>query len=139
MKKLIFGLLASVAFCFSAQAQNEYFKSGMVMIVNQSKASFVKGTTYKDWLLQFTQNSTIPTPQEDRFLKDVYQFVSTNTSSLNVYKTYDGVSARQLLPLFEKRQLAVFQNANRCGWFCQIMWYLFGPREIDELMIWITP
>lgn len=133
MKKLIFGLLASAVFCFSAKAQNEYFKSGMVMIVNQSKASFVKGTTYKDWLLQFTQNSTIPTPQEDRFLKDVYQFVSTDSSSLHVYKNYDGASARQLLPLFENGQLVVFQNANRCGWFCQIMWYLLFPKDIRTL------
>jgi hypothetical protein len=45
MKKLILAYWPASYFFFSAQAQNEYFKSGMVMIVNQSKASFVKGTT----------------------------------------------------------------------------------------------
>lgn len=122
MKKLFLGLLATVMFSFSGNAQNTYAKSSMVVLVTQAKSSYTKGMGYKDWILNQTGNTTVPTAQEDKLLKDVYGFVSTGAKSDVVFKNYDGVSIVELAKLYEKEGLTVLGESNqRCGWWCQLI------------------
>jgi hypothetical protein len=123
MKKLVLGLFATIMFGFAGNAQtNAYTKSAMVVIVTQAKSTFVKGESYKDWLLHQTGNSTIPTPQEEKLLKDVYGFLSTSSNSDVVYKGYDGVSLTEVAKLQQKGGLTVLGSSNaKCGFWCQLI------------------
>lgn len=121
MKKLI--LLFAVAIIgFAANAQNTYCKSGMVVIVTQAKHTFSKGESYKDWLLAQTGNSTVPTAEEDKFLKDVYGFLAAGSNSDAIYKNYDGTSLNDLAKLQKDKGLTVLGASNeRCGFWCQLL------------------
>lgn len=72
MKKLILGLIATILFSFSASAQMNFFaKSEMVVLATQARNDFVKGTTYKNWLIQQTSNGTTKSAEDKRFYKEL--------------------------------------------------------------------
>ena len=123
MKKLILGLCATLFFGFAAEAQNNtYSKSGMVLLVTQAQKTYTKGITYKEWVnvLAGGANSTIPTPQEDKLLKDVFGFVSTNANPETIYKNYNGQSLLDLAKT--KSNTGVLSSSNaRCGFWCQLL------------------
>jgi hypothetical protein len=111
MKKLVLGLFATIMFGFSGNAQNaSYSKSAMTVVVTAAKASFTKGTSYKDWLAGQIGNSTIPTKEEEKFLSDVYGFVSAGATSETVLKNYDGKSFLDLAVLNGKGGLKVIKE-----------------------------
>ncbi|HMK06670.1 MAG TPA: hypothetical protein VK476_04015 [Flavobacterium sp.] len=111
MKKLVLGLFATIMFGFAGNAQNaSYSKSAMTVVVTAAKASFTKGTSYKDWLASQIGNSTIPTKEEDKFLSEVYGFVSTGATSETVLKNYDGKSFLDLAVLNGKDGLKVIKD-----------------------------
>lgn len=126
MKKLIFGLCATLFFGFAAQAQNNtYSKSAMVVLVSSAKSTYTKGMTYKEWVNVLTgnTNSTIPTAQEDKFLKDVYGFVSTNANPETISKNYNGQS---LLDLAKSGKTSVLSPSSaRCGLWCDLLQFIF--------------
>ncbi|WP_298221519.1 hypothetical protein [Flavobacterium sp.] len=123
MKKLFLGLIATVMFCFAGNAQvSVYSKSSMVVLVNQAKSTYTKGLSYQDWLSKQIGNDAKPTLQEEKFLKEVYGFLSTGAKSDAIFKNYDGNTLLELAKLQEKGGLTAMGTANaRCGWFCQLL------------------
>ncbi len=109
-------------FCFAGNAQNGSFtKSAMTVVVASAKDTYEKGMTYKDWLNGQIGTAT-PTKEEDRFLSDVYGYVSVGANSETVLKTYDGKSLLDLAYLNAKNGLralkeGTFSSQNRfCVW-----------------------
>jgi hypothetical protein len=132
MKKLFLGLIATVMFAFAGNAQtNVYSKSGMVILVNQAKKTYTKGTSYQEWLSKQIGTDTKPTLQEDKLLKEVYGFLSTGAKSETVFNNYDGKSMTELAKLQQSGGLTVLGDTNnRCGWWCQfIIKILLGILE----------
>lgn len=123
MKNLILGLCATLLFSFSAAAQNNTFsKSGMVVLVSAAKSSYNKGMTYKDFVNVLTgnTNSTIPTAQEDKLLKEVYGFVSTGANPETIAKNYNGQSLLELAK--SKGNTGVLNTSTgRCGFWCEML------------------
>jgi hypothetical protein len=123
MKKIILGLCATLFFGFAGQAQNNtYSKSAMVVLVSQAKSTYTKGMTYKEWVNVLTgnTNSTIPTAQEDKLLKDVYGFVSTNANPETISKNYNGQSLLDLAK--SKGNTGVLSTSSgRCGFWCDLL------------------
>lgn len=122
MKKLLFGLIATVLFGVVGNAQNGTLsKSSMVVLVTQANKTFTKGISYKDWLISQTGNSTVPTVEEDKLLKEVYGFLSVNASPETIYRNYNSSSLIDLAKLSSRGGLRVFgANAQRCGFWCQL-------------------
>ena len=123
MKKLVLGFIAIVMFGFVGNAQNGVLsKSSMVLLVTQAKSTFSKGTPYKDWLTMQIGNSTIPTSEEDRLLREVYGYLNTNATPEAIYKNYNSSSLIDLAKLNSKGGLTVLgPNAQRCGFWCQLV------------------
>jgi hypothetical protein len=136
MKKTILSLFATILFAFTGNAQNNYLKSSMVILVSQAKSNFTKGMTYKDWVIRQTGNQTVSTAQEDKFLKDVFGFLSTNEKPDVIYKNYDGSSIIELRKLYDKGGLTSLGPTNaRCGFFCQLIIWVFMPEFNDILIL----
>lgn len=134
MKKSIFILFATVLFGVAGNAQN-YLKSSMVLLVSQAKSNYSKDMTYKDWVTRQTGSSTVSTEQEDKFLKEVFGFLSTNERPDVIYKNYNGTSIIELRKLYEKGGLTTLGSSNgRCGWFCQLIIWIFIP-ELNDISI----
>lgn len=94
----------------------------MVVLVSSAKGTYTKGMTYKEWVNVVTgnTNSTIPTAQEDKLLKDVYGFVSTNANPETVSKNYNGQSLLDLAK--SKGNTGVLSaSSGRCGFWCDLL------------------
>jgi hypothetical protein len=113
MKKLFLGLLATVMFVCSGNAQNgSYSKSVMTVVVASAKGTFVKGMSYKSWLSSQIGESVIPSREEDKFLSDVYGFISTGANADTVLRNYDGKSFQELVSLSGKGGLKAIHSGN---------------------------
>ncbi|WP_309642263.1 hypothetical protein [Flavobacterium sp.] len=123
MKKLFLGLIATMMFCFAGNAQTSvYSKSSMVVLVGQAKKEYTKGVSYQDWVTKQIGNQSKPSPQEEKFLKEIYGFLSTGAKSDVIYKNYDGNSLVELVKLEQNGGLTAIGGTNaRCGWWCQFM------------------
>lgn len=134
MKKLFLGLIATVMFCFAGNAQTSvYSKSSMVVLVTQAKKDYTKGTSYQDWVTKQIGTEAKPSPQEEKFLKDVYGFLSTGAKSDVIYKNYDGSSLVELVKLEGKGGLTSVGSSNaRCNWWCQFVFTIV--KVIIELL-----
>ena len=97
MKKLFY-LFATVLFGYTTMAQNSnYVKSAMTVVVANAKTSYLKGQSYNDWFTMQVGSKTVAvTPIEEKFFKDVYQYVSTGANSETVFKNYAGKSLADL-------------------------------------------
>ena len=135
MKKLFLGLVATVMFCFAGNAQTSvYSKSSMVVLVTQAKKEYTKGLSYQDWVTKQIGNEAKPSPQEEKFLKDIYGFLSTGAKSDVIYKNYDGSSLVELVKSYQKEGVSAIGTTNaRCGWWCQFM------IEIIKIIIELLP
>jgi hypothetical protein len=122
MKKL-FLLFAAMVCGLTANAQSTYTKSSMVVIVTQAKNTFSKDISYKDWIIKQTGSSKTPTAQEEKFLKEVYGFLSSNSNSDLIYKNYDGASLIELAKLKSKGELTVLGSSTteRSWWFSIVL------------------
>lgn len=99
MKKMLFGLIATVMLSVSANAQtitNEDLRlqlsKSMVSLVNDLKPNYKSGMTYKDFtnvILAGNTNSTIPTTG-DNLLRKAHSFLEKNTTENEILKTYNG-------------------------------------------------
>lgn len=129
MKKL-FLLFAAITCGLTANAQiNTFAKSGMVVLVAGAKSSFDKNTSYRDWEIQQTGSTKTPTIQEDKFLKEVYGFLSSNYNSDQIYKSYDGSSLLELSKLKSKGGLVVLENTTS-----ERNWWLWMAIKIMEIL-----
>ena len=110
-------------FCFAGNAQTSvYSKSSMVVLVTQAKKEYTKGLSYQDWVTKQIGNEVKPSPQEEKFLKDIYGFLSTGAKSDVIYKNYDGSSLVELVKSYQKGGVIAIGTTNaRCGWWCQFM------------------
>ena len=135
MKKLFLGLIATLMFCFAGNAQSSvYSKSSMVVLVTQAKKEFTNGISYQDWVTKQIGNEVKPSPQEEKFLKDIYGFLSTEAKSDVIYKNYDGSSLVELVKLDRKGGLTAIGTINaKCGWWCQFMFAVV--RVIIDLLV----
>ncbi len=123
MKNLILGLCATFLFSVAVQAQNNTLtKSGMVLLVTNVKSTYKKGMTYKDWVnvLVGSTNATQLSSHEDKLLKDVYGFVSTNATPETISKSYNGQSLLELAKVRGTSQVLSTSNA-KCGFWCQML------------------
>jgi len=130
MKKL-FLLFAAIVGGLTANAQsNTYAKSSMVVIVTQARADFNKDISYRDWVIKQTGSSKTPTVQEEKFLKEVYGFLSSNSNSDMIYKNYDGASLIELAKLKLKSGLVVFDSTSS-----ERSWWHLIVNAILEILI----
>lgn len=92
MKKMIFGLIATVMLSFVGNAQEiskttkkVVLNTQIVSIVEASKTVYTKGMTYED----FVKNLLIPSPtipSQDEFFRTVYKYINSNTASCDILK-----------------------------------------------------
>jgi hypothetical protein len=97
MKKLLFGLMATVFLSVGAFGQTlgdagkrSIVNSQMTLIVNASKAFYVKGQSYDD----FVKNLSIPSPTvptQDEFFRKVYTYVSSGTADCDIMKADNSI------------------------------------------------
>lgn len=125
MKKLFLAFIASLVFGFVTNAQNgSYTKSAMTVAVAAAKGTYTKGMTYQEWLK--SQIGTVtPAKEEEKFLSDIFNYVSKGANSETVLKTYDGKSLIDLALLSSKGGLKAIKegtltNQNRFCWICLI-------------------
>ena len=135
MKKAVLFLFATMMFGIAGKAQgNSYLKSSMVILVNHARNTFIDGQSYKDWLLRQTGSTTVSTIQEEKFLTDVYGFLSSNDKSAAIFKNYDGNSLLELKKLHDKGGTTILTSNNqRCGWICNIIIIIFYP-DLYEIL-----
>lgn len=92
MKKLLFGLIATVMFAFTGNAQElsliskkTVLNSQVVTIVEASKSIYVKGMSYDDFIKALlTPSPTIPS--QDGFYRKVYYYINNNTPTCDIIK-----------------------------------------------------
>lgn len=138
MKKIFLSLCALLLFVYS-QAQNSYLKSGMVMLVTAAKDSYTKEVGYKDWVIKITGSTAVPTDEEEKVLKEVYYYISTETRADLIYKNYDGNSLLDLKKQFDKGDTSVLGTSNqRCGLWCWLITILTGV-DIPLLLEIVKP
>jgi hypothetical protein len=92
MKKLIFGLMATVFFGMGANAQDvsstakkALMNAQIITIVEASKVVHAKGMSYDD----FVKDLLLPSPtypSQDKFFRTVYKYVNSNTPSCDIFK-----------------------------------------------------
>lgn len=125
MKKIF--LLAMMLCLFKGYSQNNnYAKSAMVVLVTEAQKTYVKGTTYDNWV-KAQIGTAVPTVQESNLLKDIYSFVSNDSNPETIFKNYNGMSFQGMAKT--KNTINAFSETNRCGFWCQlinqfIMWYI---------------
>jgi hypothetical protein len=99
MKKMLFGLIATVMLSVSGNAQkitNEDLRlqlsKSMSSLVNDLKSSYKNGMSYNDFtnvILAGTTNSTIP-KTGDNLLRKAHSLLEKNTSEIDIIKSYNG-------------------------------------------------
>lgn len=99
MKKMLFGLIATVMMSVSGNAQkitNEDYRlelsKSMSSLVNDLKPSYKAGMSYKDFtnvILAGNTNSTIP-KTGDNLLRKVHSFLEKKTTEATILKNYSG-------------------------------------------------
>lgn len=99
MKKMLFGLIATVMMSVSGNAQKitqESFRlelsKSMVSLVNDLKPSYKNGMSYKDFtaaILAGNINSTIPVTG-DNLLKKAHYYLANNASDEKITASYEG-------------------------------------------------
>ena len=99
MKKMVFGLIATVMLSVSVNAQKIssedlrlQLSKSMSSLVNDVKPNYKTGMSYKDFtnvILAGNTNSTIPTTGEN-LLRKVHSFLERNTSEDEILKSYNG-------------------------------------------------
>ena len=90
MKKLLFGLIATIMFGFVGNAQEmtatskkTALNAQVLTFVQMSKLSYTRGQKYED----FVASLLIPSPtfpSQEIFLKKIYLYVSNNTSDCDI-------------------------------------------------------
>jgi hypothetical protein len=133
MKKMLFGLIATVLFSVSGNAQKlissskqTVVNSQIVALVSVSQSVYSKGQSYDD----FIKTLSIPTPvnpYETKLMQTVYKDLQNNTPSCDILKR----DSSELINLGIKygSQIGTTQARTKCGWFCQLL------LSIAELII----
>ncbi len=108
MKKLLFGVIATVLFSFIGNAQKitkeeaRYkLSEGMVSFVDGVKPAYKSGQTYASFekvVLGTWRNTT----EGSALLKKAYDYVSKGTKSDEILRLYSGVEMANALALLEK-------------------------------------
>lgn len=113
MKKVLLFLIATVMFGVAGNAQNGSFsKSAMTVIVANAKETFTRGMDYKEWLVSQIGSDVTPTKEEDKFLSDVFGFLSSGANSETILKSYDGKSFLDVALLNSKGGLKALSEGN---------------------------
>lgn len=131
MKKIILGFIATVFLASATYAQADvYAKSSMVVMVTHAQKTFVKGTSYQDWITVQIGNNFKPSTQEEKLLKEVYGFLSSQAQPDAIYKSYSGTSLAEWAQFEKKAGLNATANndVNRSWW-----WWLI--RKIVDIYI----
>lgn len=92
MKKILFGLIATVFFGLSANAQEislstkkTVMNTQVLTIVEASKCLYSKGMSYEDFIKNLiTPSPTIPS--QEKFFRKVYGYIQNNTASCDILK-----------------------------------------------------
>lgn len=159
MKKLVFGLIATVMFGFAGNAQSKLtqeeirvkLSTSMSQLVDNCRPSFKKGMSYNDFTVVILTGTgpTYPTVEADNLMKAVYGFLSNGTSSADILKGYKGnemaevakiaansnSSAEVATKVFGDKIVknTVFgQNLSVAGkgcWICGVWDWIWGNRD----------
>lgn len=135
MKKLLLCLCATMLFGITSFAQGTaYWKSSMVLLVNEAKNTFTTDIDFKDWLVQQTGAAEMKTAQEEKVLSEIYKFLSSKANSATIYKSYNGTSLLELKKLYDKGGMTTLNSTNqRCGFFCYLIIIIFFP-DLPEIL-----
>lgn len=112
MKKLVFGLIATVLFSVSGNAQSKLTKedvriklaTSMSQLVDNCRPSFRKGMSYGDYItIVIGPGPTYPIPTEEGnvLMKKTYDFLSNGTSADVIIKNYDGKEMASVVKLIK--------------------------------------
>jgi hypothetical protein len=114
MKKILFGLIATVMLSFAGNAQDKAsieksrvkLATSMSMLVEDCQPSFKKGMSYNDFLsdvvLGGVKNSTLKTASANNLYKKAYSYLSNGTSSSEIIAKDKGTEVADVLYLINK-------------------------------------
>lgn len=114
MKKMFFGLIATIMMSVSGNAQDKAsiensrvkLATSMSMLVDNYATSFKKGMTYDDFInnvvLGGVKNSTIKTTEGNKLFKKTYSYLNNSTSLTEIIKTDKGTEMADVLYLINK-------------------------------------
>ncbi|MBC7438473.1 MAG: hypothetical protein H7250_00605 [Flavobacterium sp.] len=101
MKKIIFGLIATVMFSVVGNAQSAFelaqYRGLMASLVESAKLNGYEKGTSKD---EFTKNifgESKPSDEETNFVVTVYDYLEKGTSSTEILCSYDGLAVKALV------------------------------------------
>jgi hypothetical protein len=144
MKKLLFGLLATVFLSVGAIGQTlsdvskkSIVNSEMTVIVHTAKTFYLKGQSYDD----FVKNLSIPSPTvptQDEFFRKVYTYVSNGTTDCDIMKADNSILTRFAMDLLKNpKNAGSFESAysERKKW-----WQIAINISINVLLtIFVSP
>lgn len=133
MKKLLFGLIATVMFGFVGNAQKVSkeearlkFATSMSELVQDLSPYYKRGNSYNDFLLNIltggTTGPTFPIPPEgDNLLRKAHDLLSRGTSTSDIIKNYDGIEMAKVADLIKDCKTSNEANIK-----------LFGEKFVKE-------
>jgi hypothetical protein len=147
MKKLVFGLIATVMFGFVGSGQTKLTKedvriklaTSMAQLVDKCKPSFKKGMSYEDYIIILIgtgPTNPIPTDEGKMLMKKTYDFLSNGTSADVIIKTYDGKEMASLVKLIKDTK-STNEAAVKIFGTTIINKTTFGQHIVSEAACWI--
>jgi hypothetical protein len=133
MKNLLFGLLATVIFSFTGNAQtkltakqNNVVSTQMVSLVNSVRSTYSSKISFPDWIKQ--TGPVNPSANEKLLFQKVYTYLSNNTSDCDIMKADNSI-----LYTVIKEPISEYPNfkAKRCGLKC----ILKAIKDVIEIII----
>jgi len=124
MKKLLFGLIATVMFGFTSNAQEvsqnqkqTLINTQVVSLITLSKSVYQKGQSYDDFVKNFSTPSPY-NPFEGKLMKTVYSDLVNNSSTCEVLNR----DSSELVALGQKYGATNLSATSRreCGFWCQL-------------------
>jgi len=100
MKKLVFGLIATVMFCFSGNAQSTLetaqYRGLMASFVEAARVNEYKKGTRQDEFVKNVFGDSKPSEEEMNFVVTVYNYLEKGTSGTEILCSYKGLEVKAL-------------------------------------------
>ncbi|MES2747228.1 MAG: hypothetical protein V4648_02550 [Bacteroidota bacterium] len=119
MKKLLFGLIATVLFSFSANAQkltstqNKVVSSQMVLLVEYAKSTGADRLSLPDWIK--TTGDFDPTQSQKLLLAKVHSYASNGTSTCDIMNADNSILYQVAV---EGGDLMRVSEEPKCNFWC---------------------
>ena len=138
--KNIFKLIAVFAIAMSGFAFGQTktltesdYKHAMIDIVNSTKPYYTKGMTYEAFVQTLGANPKTLTNQANTFLKEIYGYVSKDSTDLEIFSTTSGASLKDVVTLGSFDNQGINETGKNCSnWLCH--WFEGVLRKLWEMM-----